>query len=122
MTRVEIVEGWLGVEILGWHKLWSFKSRIDVPLEHVVEIRRLKDDEGWLAGGLRMPGTCLPGLIKAGSYYRWSQRKTGEWSFWDVGKRDRAVVVELRNEKYARLILEVEDPDATVEAVGASLR
>jgi hypothetical protein len=31
--------------------------------------------------GLRMPGTHLPGVIIAGSYYYYQQ---GKWAFWDV--------------------------------------
>jgi hypothetical protein len=122
MTRVEIASEWLNVEILGWHKIWAFKSRIKVQLDHVTGIRRLADDEGWLAGGLRMPGTCLPGVIKAGSYYRQSKRKTGEWSFWDVGRMENALVIELRDEKYARLVLEVKDPEATLEMLQNRVR
>jgi hypothetical protein len=110
VTRAEMVDGRLRIEILGWDKLWSFKSAFDIPLENVVEVRPVRD-ETWLGGGLRMPGTCLPGVIKAGTYYR-----GGEKVFWDVHRLENALVIELRNEPYARLILEVENPSALPKA------
>jgi hypothetical protein len=66
-------------------------------------------------GELRMPGTYLPGVIKAGSYYRY---RDGRWSFWDVCDRRKAVVIELRDEPYARLVVEVEEPRAVVALAG----
>ena len=40
MARIEIVADRLKVEVLGWDKLWAFKSRLEFPLEHVVSVRR----------------------------------------------------------------------------------
>jgi hypothetical protein len=76
MTEVRIIGNRLKIEILGWHKLWCFKSRLDLPLEHVVGVKRLyqrswREDLGlqpedvWKSA--RMPGTYLPGVITAGS-------------------------------------------------------
>jgi hypothetical protein len=119
MTRVEIADGRLRVEVLGWHKLWAFKNRLDIPLENVVEIYVAQGDNWLTSEGLRCPGTALPGVIRAGSYYQWT---TGNWTFWDVCKLRQSVVIELRNEGYTRLIVEVEDPFKTVEMVGTHLR
>jgi hypothetical protein len=66
---------------------------------------------------LRAPGTYWPGLITAGSYW-W---KGEGWSFWSVRKAKRAVIITLRNERYRRLILEVEHPDAVVAMIEAAL-
>ena len=56
-----------------------------------------------------MPGTHVPGLIIAGTYYR-----HGERVFWDVRDASKAVVVELDGHDYDRLVIEVEDPAAVV--------
>ena len=45
----------------------------------------------------------------------------GSWVFWDVHDSENAVVVELRDEGYERLIIEVADPAATVARVEAML-
>lgn len=119
MTRVEITGSCLKVEILGWDKLWSFKSRLNFPIEHVVEVRRWEKerDGGWGFRGLRAPGTSLPGVIVAGTYHR-----KGEHIFYDVHKYDNAIVIELRDEWYARMIVEVPDPEATLQLIQNALK
>jgi hypothetical protein len=61
-----------------------------------------------------MPGTNLPGVITAGTY---RVLGTGERNFWDVCRKEKALVFELRDEPYTRLIVEVEDPFTTIEKV-----
>jgi hypothetical protein len=36
---------------------------------------------------------------------------------WDVHDPEKTVVIRLRDERYARLVIEVEDPEATVARV-----
>lgn len=96
-------------DVRGLHKLWALKSRIEVPRRRVVGARH---DPGVARGwwkGWRMPGTHVPGLITAGTYYL-----HGERVFWDVRDASRAVVVELDGHAYDRLVIEVEDPAAVV--------
>jgi len=109
MTQVEVTGSSLKVQILGWDKLWAFKSRIEVPLEHVAGARPwLKEVDGkWR--GLRAPGTAWPGVIVAGTYHG-----NGEHVFYDVHNFDNAIVIDLRDEWYARLVVEVADPEAVL--------
>jgi hypothetical protein len=37
--------------------------------------------------------------------------------FWDVHDPQKTVVIQLRDERYARLVIEVEDPRATAAAI-----
>ena len=64
---------------------------------------------------MRAPGTHIPGVFAAGTFH-----KDGEKIFWDVRDATRAVVIELRDESFARLVLEVEDPEATVDLINRS--
>jgi hypothetical protein len=61
----------------------------------------------------------VPGPITAGTYYQ-----EGKLVFWDVHDPEKTVVIHLKDERYRRLVIEVEDPEATVgrinEATGAS--
>jgi hypothetical protein len=57
-------------------------------------------------------GSVVPGPITTGTYYR-----EGELVFWDVHDPEKTVVIRLRDERYARLVIEVEDPEATVARV-----
>ena len=51
-------------------------------------------------------------MIVAGTF-----RQDGERVFWDVHDRSKAVVVELHDDTYTRLVVQVADPRATVDLV-----
>jgi hypothetical protein len=40
-------------------------------------------------------------------------RQEGEWAFWDVRDPERSVIIHLAGERFARLVVEVDDPAAT---------
>lgn len=65
---------------------------------------------------LRMPGANIPGVLTAGTFYQHGKRV-----FWDVYNPDNTVVIELKDERYNELIVEVTDPQAAVELVKAAL-
>jgi hypothetical protein len=110
MARVSIVGDDLIVDIEGLDKLWALTSRLTIPLANV---RGATADEGIVPEpqGIRAPGTHVPGVV-AGSFYT-----EGERVFWDVRNRDKAIVIELGDEKYARLVVEVDDPRSTVDVI-----
>lgn len=92
----------------GSHKLWAFKSRLEIPRAHVRGAHRdpsvFHEPKGW-----RAPGTDIPWIFTAGTFFL-----HGDRVFWDVRHPARAIVVELHDEQYKELIIEVEDPDAAV--------
>lgn len=112
MNTVTLTDRTLLVEPRGLDKLWSFTRRLEVPLEHVrgatVDTGAVRDRKG-----VRRPGLGLPGKW-AGT---WSL--DGELAFWNVRGYGDVVVVELAEERFARLVLTVADPRATVDAVNA---
>lgn len=98
-------------DVEGLHKLWALKSRLVIPRSHIRGAQRdASAVRGWK--GWRAPGTSVPGLITAGTFY-----VDGKRIFWDVSNPDKAIVVELEDERYNELIIEVEDPDAVVNAL-----
>jgi hypothetical protein len=111
MARVSIAGDELIVDVEGLDKLWALKSRLTVPLANV---RGATADSGMVhePKGIRVPGTHVPGVIVAGSFYT-----EGERVFWDVHGGDKAIVIELGDEKYARLVIEVDDPQGTVDMI-----
>ena len=115
MARVSIDGDALRVDVEGLDRVWSLKSQLMVPLKHV---RGATADPGIAAEpkGWRLPGTHLPGVIVAGTFYR-----DGERIFWDVHDGSHAVVIELKDENYARLVVEVQNPPATVDLVENAL-
>jgi hypothetical protein len=96
-------------EVKGMHKLWSFKSEITIPAGHITaayqNTKSLTEWEGW-----RMPGTFIPSVIVAGTFY-----KDHEKDFWDTTNINKCIIVELKDEQYNKLIIEVEDVAAALE-------
>ncbi len=103
-------------EVKGLHKLWALRSRLEIPLAHVRDARR---DPGGVRGwkGWRAPGTHVPGLITAGTFYLEGRR-----IFWDVCHAENAVVVDLDDETFNQLIIEVPDPEATIALLKARVQ
>jgi hypothetical protein len=90
-------------EIKGFHKLWALKSRLTIPAAHIANVYPYTNElKGFF--GLRMPGTSIPGIITAGTYL------VHDGSiFCDVMDKSKSIVVELTDEHYKRLVIEVED-------------
>lgn len=116
MVDIHVNDDRLTIDVRGWHRLWALKRKIDVPRTAVRAVRRLSGNalEGWWKGW-RVPGTHVPGVIVAGTYF-----KDGERHFWDVRRADHAIEIELDGQKYDRLFVEVPDPDAAVRALEPS--
>lgn len=103
-------------DVQGLHKLWALKSQLRIPAAHVRGARSAAPGElsGWWKGW-RMPGTHIPGLLTAGTFYQDDKR-----IFWDVHDADRAVVIDLVHDDYDQLIIEVADPAAVVQLLTAT--
>ncbi|MDB4940130.1 MAG: hypothetical protein JWO40_555 [Candidatus Doudnabacteria bacterium] len=109
MTTLKIENGSLEIIIEGFDKVWALKSRMSIPLAHIQSvIYNPEIAHGWWHG-LRLPGSNLPGVLTAGSFY---QHK--EWAFWDVHNPINTIVITLKDERYQKLVLEVEDPQKTI--------
>jgi len=115
MTKIEIGPSRIRIEIEGFDKVLAIRSSLEVPLEH-VRGASLDPDALHEPRGLRLLGTSLPGLVHAGSFYG------GQWLFMDVHDAERAIKIELDHEHYAALIVEVENPAASVAAINAAVR
>ncbi|HEX5233998.1 MAG TPA: hypothetical protein VFW25_01570 [Silvibacterium sp.] len=116
MVDLAIAEGRLILHVKGLDELWALKSTLEIPLFHIAGVRA--DPEvarGWWHG-VRMPGTQIPGVITAGTFYQHGSRV-----FWDVHHPEKTIVIDLRDERYQQLIVEVADPEAAVEMLSAKL-
>lgn len=119
MVDVSIADGRVIFEVLGLHKLWALRSRIEIPIDAIKDVwHDPVKAKGWWHN-LRAPGTSIPGVLSAGTYYH-----DGKKIFWDVSDAERTIVVDLDDEDYNQLIVEVADPKEAVrvieEAIAAS--
>lgn len=95
-------------EVKGLHKLWALKSEISIPKENIINAYPNQENLNWIIG-LKMPGTHIPGLITAGTYIV----KDGT-IFCDVTDHKKSIVVELKDEHFKKLVIEVEDVEEAI--------
>jgi len=116
VVELTISDSSLHLHVLGADKLWALKSSLEIPLQHIAGIRAdAEAARGWWHG-IRLPGTNVPGVITAGTFYQ-----DGKRVFWDVHHPENTVIIELRDDRYDELIVEVADPLLAVETVRAVL-
>ncbi|HEY5086501.1 MAG TPA: hypothetical protein VII66_03995 [Gemmatimonadaceae bacterium] len=116
MVEISIIDGNAVFDVQGLDKVWSLKSQIQVPLSHITSA--VIDQEaarGWWHG-LRMPGTQIPGVITAGTFYQHGRRV-----FYDVHDTDNTIVIGLNHESYDHLVVEVMNPQAEVTKIMSAI-
>ncbi len=109
MVDLSIENDRLIVRVLGFSKLLALKSRISVPLSSVDRVNLDPNAAKGFWKGIRFPGTHMPGLLVAGTYYR-----LGKKAFWNVRRGRTALVIDLKDASYDQLVVEVRDVDAAV--------
>jgi hypothetical protein len=110
MTKVSVSDGKLVIDVQGLDKIWALKSRLEIPIEHISGVRRAEDEP---VPPIRLPGTFVPGLITAGTYYEPDLERV----FWDVHDDEKAIVIDLHGEDFSKLVIEVADPEASIREI-----
>jgi len=108
MARLRVDGDRLIVELQGWHRLLALRETLEIPISHITAVR---PDPGLTLGWfdrLKLIGGYFPGELAVGTFL-----DDGDLVFFDVNDPANAIVVELRDESWRRLVLEVKDPDAT---------
>ena len=54
----------------------------------------------------------MPGVITAGTFYQ-----DGKRVFWDVHHPEKTIVIDLHDERYNELAVEVDDPEAAMKFI-----
>lgn len=129
-TRVELTQDTLIVHLRGIDRILAFKSRVEVPLADVKGVepyplfiesvrRQLKERIGkwrFLTLSIRAPGTAVPWVVGAGSFYIVGWR-TFKRVFLAFHKSDKAIGIWLSGARYDWLLIEVRNPSATMSAI-----
>ena len=116
--KLELTQDSLEVRLEAWEKALAVRlSGPSIPLDDIISVRTVPPDFSWK--DLRMPGTSLPGVIRAGSYLarrpgdaRWVR----EFWYWTRGKEH--LVLELDGGRYGRVVLGVEDSAYWADLLG----
>jgi len=98
--KLEISNGKLIIDLGDLEKALAIRGGFEIPLQNIVKAGTEAHRTGWKE--VRAPGTHLPGVIKAGTYYTPRGRE-----FWYVTEKG-VLVLELENEDYKRIVLSVD--------------
>jgi hypothetical protein len=102
----------LTIDLDWYEQLFAFtlNKRLEVALDHIVRVSTEKPQSNWKE--IRAPGTFLPGVIKAGTYY------TGHGQeFWYVTASHQYLILELQNEPYKRMIFTLDRNEFWAEEI-----
>lgn len=119
--RPPSVWGTLGVEgdqvvarLKGWRAIWAVKRSVSIPVSTVVSASHDAEVRAHVSAKLRRRKSPS-GVIRIGAYH-----SLEGWSFWSIGLGRNAVVVEASGARYRFVVVEVEDPAATVAEIRAA--
>ena len=117
MVDVTIDNASVLFEIKGLHQFWAMRKEIQIPFRNIRQMRPDPNPPmGWWGGGLKLLGTDIPNRLKAGTFY-----EKGGLVFWDVQDPEHTLVVELRNEKWKKLVIEVESPLGAIKLINDAI-
>ncbi|SMB85545.1 hypothetical protein [Deinococcus hopiensis] len=104
------------LDVMGLDRLWSLKSHLELPLSHIQQVRVEEQAAIPWKEGLRAPGTHLPGVLAAGTFYT-----HGRKVFADIREGQPALVLELHHESYDQLIFQTDDLQADLLRIREAL-
>jgi hypothetical protein len=102
----------LVLRMRGLRLLAALRSTIRIPLESIRAVRTRDGAADGMWKGWRMPGTHLPFLIVAGTYYT-----AGEKRFYDVRRGEPAIEIEAQRSAFDRVIVGVRDAGAATRLI-----
>jgi len=119
-AEVDIRDDSLIINLRGIDRLCALTSRLEVHKACLSDAVAYSE-VGRERKGLMRLGICIPYFFAVGTYCDEDDKRT----FWNVYDPENAIVIELKNkrclelkdERYDRLVIEVEDPHATLASV-----
>lgn len=115
MPRLELTDDTLCVHLAAWEKLAALRGDLRVPLGRV---RGATEDDGFggSALGLRLPGTHIPFVLSAGTFF-----KKGDRQFVCTRRTLQTIVIELAGDRWTRLVIGVSDAHGAAARINAAV-
>ncbi len=100
MNLLSIENNELMIVPKGLDKIWSFTNKIEIPFKNIISVsidKKIINERK----GIRLLGLA--------TFNKWSGTfiSKKEKNFWNVTRKETPMVIELRNEKFKRLIIGV---------------
>ncbi|MGI0133733.1 MAG: hypothetical protein ACREBW_02085 [Candidatus Micrarchaeaceae archaeon] len=112
---VKVENGNAIFELTGADKILAIKSRLIIPLSHITSVSTERGDWNTFQM-LKVAGARLPGIVVDGRFIS----KEG-FLFYEMHDPDKVITVGLVDERYKKIIFEVDDKEATAKELLASL-
>jgi hypothetical protein len=114
--KLHLEQNWLVIDLEWYEQLWAvtLDGQISIPLERIERVTTAEPQSDWAE--IRAPGTFLPGVIKAGTYYS----KRGK-EFWYVTSDKDYLTLELHDEPYRRIVITIPENIAWAERIDRAL-
>ena len=116
MVEVSVEQDRVIFEVQQMDKLWSLRSRLEIPIDHIKAAHIDTHPAMGFLQGIKIAGTDVPNIFKAGTFYQ-----DGGLVFWDVRHAEHTIVVELIHERYHKLVIEVADSEAAVARINGAI-
>ncbi len=115
--HLSLTENTLSIDLEWYEQLWAFTltRTFSIPLAHLRQVSTAEPLSRWTE--IRAPGTFLPGLIKAGTYYTLRGRE-----FWYVTANQDFLTLELEDEPYKRIVLTLDHSSDWADRLNQALR
>ncbi|MFQ3679017.1 MAG: hypothetical protein SNJ60_00695 [Pseudanabaenaceae cyanobacterium] len=106
----------LEIRLGPWERLWAchIGERIAVPIAQIRAVATtLPPADPWM---IRAPGTGLPGILAAGTFYSRRGRE-----FWYVTSAESVLVLDMADFYYKRLVLNVPAAETWARLLAAAI-
>lgn len=102
--QLELTPDELNIHLTWYEQLLAFymAERIAIPLKKITNISTDPPEFTWRA--VRLPGTSLPGVISAGTYYTPNGRE-----FWYITSKT-CLTLTIDDDYFKRIVLTLENP------------
>jgi hypothetical protein len=100
MVTIEISGDNVKIKVIGLHRLWAFKREVLFRKENIIQVKIA--DKSLRPAPIKMPGTHIPKIIAAGTYYGTKRKE-----FWDIDFKKESIEIDLKNEKYTKIVVNV---------------
>ncbi len=110
MVTIETHDGNVKLKVIGLHRIWALKRELTFAKENIIQIKIA--NKALRPAPIRMPGTYIPKLIAAGTYYGKKRKE-----FWDIDFKKEAIEIDLKNEKYTKIVVNVLNLSETMKSL-----
>ena len=119
MVSIEVERGTLIVRLHGWDRLWSLRNTLQVPLSHVASVRP-RPDEAW------RDDVVIDASLGVDAYEPcWMATGNVHFAdgpaFYDVRDPARAIAIDLVQERFRHIVVEVDDPERAANSIRRAL-